>query len=301
MGLHLCSMLRNAISSEEVPVEIIAVSRFTTLHDRAAFSRAGIATIACDLFDSIQVARLPDAERIYFLAGLKFGTSATPDLLQQMNILVPRLVAERFKSSRIVAFSTGCVYPFVSTASPGADESVPPDPVGEYAVSCLGRENEFASASRIHGTPVTLIRLNYAVEVRYGVLIDVATKVRDDQEIDLTMGHVNLIWQRDAVDQIIRSLAFASSPVCLLNIAGADVLHVRRIAADFGRLLGRTPRFRGHEAPTAWLNNAATSHRLLGAPPTSLESMEQWVAAWLLTDSPTWGKPTGFEKRDGQF
>jgi nucleoside-diphosphate-sugar epimerase len=301
MGLHLCRMLKRASVAAGREMEVVAVSRFTTLRDRSAFEDAGVKTLACDLADPMQVGRLPEAEIIYFLAGLKFGTTSSPELLQTMNVFVPRLVAERFQQSRIVAFSTGCVYPFVPISSRGANETTLVAPVGDYAISCLGRESEFAAGSVRFGTPVVLIRLNYAVEFRYGVLVDIATKVRDGEIIDVTMGHVNVIWQRDAVDQIIRSLSVTASPAVPLNITGPAVLTVRGLAEDFGRLFGRTPQFRGTEAPTAWLNDAKKSHRLLGAPATSLSDMEAWIAAWLQSNGGTWGKPTGFEKRDGKY
>jgi nucleoside-diphosphate-sugar epimerase len=301
MGLHLCRMLKMALAASHASAKVIAVSRFTTLRDRSAFESAGVTTIACDLAEPAQLAALPDAGIVYFLAGLKFGSAAAPELLHTMNVLVPRFVAERYRHSRIVAFSTGCVYPFVSISSLGADESVPPAPVGDYAISCLGREKEFALGSQKSGTPVVLIRLNYAVEFRYGVLVDIATKVRDGEIIDVTMGHVNVIWQRDAVDQIIRALSIAATPAVPLNITGPNVLSVRQIAEDFGQLIGRAPQFSGTEAPTAWLNDAAKSHKLFGLPETSLKTMESWVAAWLLANGSMWGKPTGFEKRDGKF
>ena len=301
MGLHLCLMLSTAFSATGAKAKVIAVSRFQTLRDRNAFTEAGITTIACDLANPAEIAALPEAEVVYFLAGLKFGTAAAPELLHTMNVEVPRLVADRFRRSQIVAFSTGCVYPFVSTNSTGATEETPVDPVGDYAISCLGREKEFAAGSKKHSNPVVLIRLNYSVEFRYGVLVDLAQKVRNQQVIDLTMGHVNVIWQRDAVDQIIRSVAQAATPAVPLNITGREVLKVREISEDFGRIFGLSPLFSGSEAPTAWLNNADKSHRLLGEPSTSLETMEQWVAAWLNADGGTWGKPTGFEKRDGRF
>ena len=300
MGLHLCLMLQTAFTAARASARLVAVSRFTTLRDRSSFEAAGIATIACDLADSAQVAALPDASIVYFLVGLKFGAAA-PELLRTMNVVVPRLVAERYRTARITAFSTGCVYPFVPVDSSGANETTPPAPVGDYARSCLGREAEFSAASLLHSTAVVLIRLNYSVEFRYGVLVDIATKVRNDEAVDVTMGHVNVIWQRDAIDQIIRSIGLASSPAVPLNITGPAILSVRRLAEDFGRLFGKEPKIVGQEAPTAWLNDARKSHRLLGAPATSLATMEAWIAAWLFADGRTWGKPTGFEKRDGKF
>jgi nucleoside-diphosphate-sugar epimerase len=301
MGLHLCLMLHAALTAAGSSARVSAVSRFRTLRDQTSFAEAGISTVSCDLSNPADLAALPEAEIVYFLAGMKFGTAAAPGLLHTMNVVVPRLVAERFRHARIAAFSTGCVYPFVPTGSTGATEQTPVAPVGEYAESCLGRETEFAAASARHRTPVVLVRLNYSVEFRYGVLVDIGQKVLRHETIDVTMGHVNVIWQRDAIDQIIRSVAIAGSPAVPLNITGADVLAVRQIAEEFGRIFGSTPTFRGTEAPTAWLNDAAQSHRLLGAPATSVATMIEWIAAWLVVDGTTWGKPTGFEKRDGKF
>jgi Nucleoside-diphosphate-sugar epimerases len=302
MGLHLSLMLKHALVAVGRGTErVIAVSRFTTLRDRDAFSRADIETIACDLSDEKQVAALPDAPTVYFLAGVKFGTSNSPQLLEQMNVIMPRLVAKRYQSSSIVAFSTGCVYPFVPTDTKGASEDTPIAPVGEYAESCARREEAFAESAKSAGTKVALIRLNYSVEFRYGVLVDIATKVLNRQPVDVTMGHVNIIWQRDAVAHAILAIEQAASPAVPVNVTGERVLRVRDLAADFGRLFGVEPIIVGNEAPTAWLNDASRSHALFGAPPTSLESMEQWVAAWLAAGCDTWGKPTGFEKRDGKF
>lgn len=302
MGLHLSLMLRNALNAAgRADARVIAVSRFSTLRDRDVFTEAGIETIACDLSVAAEVAALPEAPSVFFLAGVKFGTSSSPRLLEQMNVVMPRLVAERFQRARIVAFSTGCVYPFVSTAGAGATEEVPVNPVGEYAQSCLCREEAFTDVSVRAGTRVTLIRLNYSVEFRYGVLVDIASRVLARRPVDVTMGHVNVIWQRDAVAQTILALDAARSPATPLNIAGAAVLRVRDIAADFGHLFGVEPVIVGVEAPTAWLNDATRSHRLFGVPPTSPDTMERWIAAWLSLGGETWGKPTGFEKRDGKF
>jgi nucleoside-diphosphate-sugar epimerase len=301
MGLHLSLMLQKAARAAGRDLQVIAVSRFTTLRERDAFSDAGVATIACDLSDAKQVAALPDAATVFFLAGVKFGTGSSPELLEQMNVVMPRLVAERFRGSRIVAFSTGCVYPFVSVESGGASESTPPLPVGAYAESCRRREEAFDAVSREAQTPVVLIRLNYSIEFRYGVLVDIAAKVQSGQPIDVTMGHVNVIWQPDALAQIIQALEVAASPAVPLNVTGPEVLRVRDLARSFGRLFGVEPIFTGTEAPTAWLNDASLSHRLFGPPPTPLATMMTWVAAWLQMGGPTWGKPTGFEKRDGKF
>jgi len=302
MGLHLSLMLRKAARlAGRDDLRIIAVSRFSTLRDRDTFEQAGIETIPCDLSDADAVAALPEASAVFFLAGVKFGTASSPELLEKMNVTVARIAAQRYRRSRIIAFSTGCVYPFVATSSAGADESVAPQPNGDYAASCLKREQAFADASREHGTRVALIRLNYAVEFRYGVLVDIATSVRDGSPIDVSMGHVNVIWQPDALDHIIRAIRIAAAPAVPVNITGAEVLRVRDLAATFGSLFDTSPVVTGTEAATAWLNNAARAHGLWGAPPATIDQMCVWVASWLNAGGPTWGKPTGFEKRDGKF
>jgi nucleoside-diphosphate-sugar epimerase len=301
LGLHLSMMLQRALVSLGRPTDLTAVSRFTTLHDRSDFERHGIATRAVDLCDPAALAALPDTPTVFFLAGVKFGTSSAPELLRRVNAELPRLVAERFSRSRIVAFSTGCVYPFMRPDSGGASEATPPEPVGDYAASCLAREVAFAGVSRKQGTRVALIRLNYSVEFRYGLLVDIAQKVLHGQAVDVTTGYVNVIWQRDALDHTIRSLELVASPAVPVNITGPAILSVRKLAARFGELLERPVTFTGREADTAWLNNAAESHRRFGLPPTSVDDMQRWIAAWLRSDGQTWGKPTGFEQRTGQF
>lgn len=301
MGLHLCLMLRRGLDAIGRKDAVMAVSRFSTLRDREDFEREGIIVHPADLADPAALAAIPGAPTVFFLAGAKFGTAANAALLQTANIAVPRNVAGRFRSARIVAFSTGCVYPFVDHRSGGATEDTPVGPVGDYAISCLGREREFAEGSRKHDTPVALIRLNYSVEFRYGVLVDIAQKVWAGAPVDVTMGYVNVIWQRDAIAYVIQSVSLAASPAVPINITGPDTLEVRLLARRFGQLLGRSVNITGNEAPTAWLNNAAKSHRLLGPPATSLDQMMHWVAAWIAQGGETWGKPTGFEKRDGKF
>ncbi|MEX2044551.1 MAG: NAD(P)-dependent oxidoreductase [Opitutus sp.] len=301
IGLHVCIMLRRALDSLGRKDEVIAVSRFQLLRDQSEFTRHGIPVLACDLTDPTALAALPDAPVVFFLAGVKFGTSTAPDLLEKLNVIMPRMVAKRFRKSQIVAFSTGCVYPFVSPESGGATEDTPLGPVGEYAASCVAREEAFRAVSAEHGTPVTLLRLNYSVEFRYGILVDIARKVLEGTPIDVTTGHVNVIWQRDAVEHTIQALDLAASPAVPINITGPAVLAVRDVARAYGELLQRPVTLTGREAPTAWLNNAARSHRLFGPPPTPLEDMMKWTAAWLTGGGATWGKPTGFDRRDGQF
>lgn len=301
MGLHLCAMLRRGFDALGKRERVVAVSRFSTLRGREDFERFGVETIACDLSHGAELASLPDAPTVFFLAGVKFGTASNPELLRQLNAEMPQKVARRFAGARIVAFSSGCVYPFVTPATGGATEATPVEPRGDYAASCVARETAFIEASQRDGTPVALVRLNYAVEFRYGVLVDIAQKVRHGEEIDLTTGHVNVIWQADAVAHAVQTLALAATPAAPVNITGPAVLSVRTLAGRFGTLFGCAPRFVGCEAETAWLNNAAFSHARFGPPPTSVDDMIAWTAAWLNAAGETWHKPTGYERRDGRF
>ncbi|HEX2099078.1 MAG TPA: NAD(P)-dependent oxidoreductase [Candidatus Synoicihabitans sp.] len=302
MGLHVSAMAHRALRAAGTGARVVAVSRFSTLRDREAFTALGVETLACDLTDPAALAALPEADVVFFLAGVKFGTSAAPDLLQRTNVDLPRSVAARYRDARIVAFSTGCVYPFMPPASGGATESTPIETApASYAASCIAREQAFVEGARAHGTPVALIRLNYAVEFRYGVLVDLATKVLRGEPIDVTMGYVNVIWQSDAIEHALRAWTLARTPAEPVNVAGADILSVRSLAERFGRLFDRPVRFEGLEAPTAWLNDASRLHRVFGAPRTSIPSMQRWIAAWLRQGGETWGKPTGFERRDGNF
>lgn len=301
IGLHLSIMLRRGLDQLGRKDRVIAVSRFSTLRDRADFDSRGIESVACDLTDPAGLAALPDAPTVFFLAGVKFGTASAPGLLHTMNVEMPRLVAARFRSSRIVAYSSGCVYPFVTCASGGATELTPPAPNGDYAASCVAREQAFAGAAALQGNPVALIRLNYSVEFRYGLLVDIAQRVLARAPIDVTMGYVNVIWQTDAVAHTIQSIDLAGSPAIPINITGSEVLSVRDVATRFGVIAGVPVTITGTEADTAWLNNAAPSHRLFGAPATSVDTMMHWIAAWLRADGQTWGKPTGFERRDGRY
>lgn len=302
IGLHLSAMIRRSFDSAGRRDPVWAVSRFSTLRDRGEFEARGISTLACDLAEKAAVAALPDAPTVFFLAGVKFGTSSASDLLQRMNVEMPRLVAERYRQSRIVAFSTGCVYPFVRPETGGASEATPVDAApAAYAASCIERERAFAEASAKHGTPVALVRLNYAVEFRYGLLVDIAQKVMEGRPINVSMGYVNVIWQTDAVEHSIQALDVAAAPAVPVNVAGLEVLSVRKLAKRFGELLGRPPIVIGQEAETAWLNDAHWAHRLFGAPRTSLDDMMRWTVAWLRSSGQTWGKPTGFERRDGRY
>lgn len=301
MGLHLCLLLKRALDGIGGERMVYAVSRFTSLNSADAYEESGIRTLPGDLRDDGFVESLPDCPTVFFLAGAKFGTTGNPKVLQEMNVGVPARIAERFKESQIVAFSTGCVYSYTSPESGGSREGSPTNPIGEYAQSCLERERQFQMASERHGTKVVLIRLNYSLEFRYGVLHDIGQSILKGEPIDVTMGFVNVIWQSDALNQIVRALELANSPAVPINITGPDVISVREIAVRFGERLGREPKFTGEEAKTMWLSNASKSHRFYGRPSVEWTEMVDWVAAWLLRGGASHGKPTGFEKRDGKF
>ena len=301
MGLHVCMMLRKAFDAAGRNNRVEAVSRFRSVHDTEEFRRANITTRMCDLTTPADLESLPQEANIIFMAGAKFGTSDQPEMLQKMNVEMPLMVARYFRTSRITAFSTGCVYPFSSVRSPGPTEKDPTNPHGAYAISCLGREQAFLQSSAEFNTRLAIIRLNYSVEFRYGVLLDIGRKVLNGDPIDVAMGHVNLIWQRDAVAHALLAHERASTPGFVINITGPEVLAVRTLAAQFGARLGREPVCVGAEAETAWLSNASLSHGLFGLPETTVNEMVAWISAWLLAERPTFNKPTGFEKRDGNF
>jgi dTDP-4-dehydrorhamnose reductase len=293
MGLHLCMMARRCLDQLGRRDTVTAVSRWGDPAARGEFESNGIPTLACDLTSAQELASLPDAPNVFFLAGVKFGTANNPDLLRLMNVEMPRQVAARFSDSAIVALSTGCVYSFVSPESGGSTETDPTDPPGEYAQSCRGREQAFTES----GARCSLIRLNYSVDLRYGVLVDIAQRALADLPIDVSTAYVNVIWQGDATAYIIAALARADSPPFILNVTGSRTLRVRDIAAQ----LATAPTFTGEEAPTAWLNNPSLSHQLFGPPRINEDELVQHVAAWLRGGGETLDKPTHFESRDGSY
>ena len=301
MGFNICQMLHRAQQALGRTEPVIAVSRFSDAAVRNRFASQGIEVHAADLSLREEVESLPDAENVFFLAGVKFGTGSQPELLQRFNIEMPILVADRFATSRIVAMSTGCVYAFTTPESGGSTEGSLVEPPGAYARSCLGRENAFVTGSLTHGTRCSLIRLNYAIDLRYGVLVDIARKVRDGQPVNVEMGYVNVIWQRDAVDHILQSLPRASSPPLILNVTGKQVLSVRDLAERFAATFGTTAIIEGSEAPNAWLSNPARSHQMFGPPHISVDQMISWIASWLEQGGELLDKPTHFEVRDGTY
>ncbi|HUJ85421.1 MAG TPA: NAD(P)-dependent oxidoreductase [Burkholderiales bacterium] len=281
---------------------VIGVARFSEPGLRAKLEAWGIECIACDLLDRAALERLPRTKNVVFMAGHKFGASGQPSLTWAMNVGVPFMVADAFRESRIVAFSTACVYPYASVAGRGADESTPTTPpAGDYANSCVGREQAFLYGSQRHGTPGRLMRLEYAIDMRYGVLHDVAAKVFAGRPVDVAMGHVNVLWQGDANEQALRLLAHCTRPTSPINVSGPDVLSVRSLAAEFGRRFGRKARITGSEAPTAWLVDTAQAQRLFGPPRVPLEALLDWQADWIVRGMPDLGKPTHFETRDGRY
>ncbi len=301
IGPSLANMAKRACVEAGVKKRIIGVSRFRTQEEKEHIEELGIETIQGDLLDKDFLESLPKVKNVFFLAGMKFGSEDNLSLTWAMNSYLPALIVEHFNTSRIVAYSTGCVYPLMSVESGGSKETDMPKPVGEYAQSCLGRERMFEYGSIKNKTPVALIRLNYAVEPRYGVLVDIATKVKNNEPVDLSMGYFNVIWQGDANDVVLRSLDHTKSPANVLNISGPEILSVRRVAQEFGKLFGVKPKMVGEEATTALLSNSNKAYDLFGKPRVPIDKIIKWVAYWMEEERKTLGKPTHYEVRNGKY
>jgi nucleoside-diphosphate-sugar epimerase len=301
IGPTLARMARRACDQAGIDRKMYGVALFESEEQRGELEKLGIETFHGNLLDPAFIHGLPKARNVYFLAGMKFGSEDNLPLTWAVNSYMPALAAEYYQASNIVAFSTGCVYPLVSVGSGGSKETDLPGPVGEYAQSCLGRERMFEFGSKQHGTKVCLIRLNYSVELRYGVLVDIALKVKAKAPIDLSMGYFNVIWQGDVNDMVLRSLELCESPARILNITGPEILSVREVAGAFGKLFGTVPEFVNEEAQTALLNNADQAFRLFGRPKVSTRQMIKWIAGWINEGGPLLGKPTHYEVRDGKY
>ncbi len=301
MGPSLARMAKRASDEASTQRRIIAVSRFSTPGSAEAFQQHGIETIAVDLLDANAVAYLPHAPNVIYMAGMKFGSTGQEPMTWAMNAWLPGLVCERYHRSRIAAFSTGNVYGLVPVERGGSKEEDALHPAGEYAMSCLGRERLFQHFSQTRGTLVSLIRLNYACDLRYGVMVDIAKKVWNDEPVDVCMGYFNTIWQGDANALSLLSLAKAQSPAWTVNLTGTITLSVREVAKRFGELFGKPVQIEGKEAPDALLSNPYRSFVELGIPFIRDEELIEWVASWVSSGGESRGKPTHFESRDGRF
>lgn len=301
MGPSLAVLAQRAALRANHPLEVVAVSRFSDQAAKAWLEKRQVKTIAADLLDTDSWKELPDSGNVINLVGQKFGTTENPGQTWVINTTVPSVACTRYKQANIVALSTGCVYPMLPVESGGATEETPIDPVGEYVNACLAREriNEFHSTR--DGIPMAIIRLNYAIDLRYGVLFDIASKIYAGESVDISMGHFNCLWQGDANDMIVRSLALCETPARPLNITGEATLSTRETALELGRLMDRDAKFESEEAPTCWLSNGARAFADLGKPPTPLDAMLRWIAHWVQSGGRSLGKPTHFEVRDGNF
>ena len=301
MGPSLCRMAVRASQEAGAARSVWAASRFGDSGLRERLESVGVPTIALDLLQDGALTTLPEAANVVLMAGHKFGSSDDPEATWATNVLLPSLVARRFSSSRLVTLATGNVYPLSKVTAGGSTEDDPVGPIGEYAQSALGRERVLTYMSKTHDTPMALIRLNYAVEPRYGVLRDIADKVLAGDPLDLTMGHVNVIWQRDANAVVLQTLLHCAVPPFVLNVTGPEVVSVRAVARAFGQMFGVEPVFEGGESDHALLSNATRCQEMLGLPPVALPEMIERVGQWVMNGGSTLGKPTKYQQREGRF
>ncbi len=301
MGPTMARMAQRAFQHAGVKHRVIGVSRFSDPTLRQRLAEWDIQTIACDLLDDAQVQKLPDAPHVVAMSGFKFGASEHPERAWAANCYMPALISHRYRDSRIAAFSTGNVYGLVPRNSGGSVETDPPCPEGEYAMTALGRERMYEYFSQQHHTPVVLLRLNYATELRYGVLVDLARRVAAGQPVDISMSYVNVIWLADANAMALLALAHAASPAKLLNLAGPDILSTREICTQMAAMMNRSPQFIGQEHDDALLNNGQLGHQILGRPAMSIEQMLAWTTQWIAGGGAILDKPTHFQTRSGKF
>lgn len=301
MGPTLAQRLQLALRAAGRDSRVIAVSRFSSQAARQELEESGVETIACDLLDPDSVNALPRVPNVFFMAGRKFGSAGDPDVTWAMNVVVPAQIARHFRQSRIVAFSTGNVYPFVSPEQGGCVESDNINPVGEYAQSCLGRERVFEFYSKQFNTPCLLFRLNYAIDLRYGVLVDIARQVHEGKPVDMSVPAVNVLWQGDANSYALRALELCESPARILNVTGPETIAVRRAADFFAHRFGRELLIKGESSGRALLNNAGACHAALGYPSVSADELMEAVAVWVESGGSSLNKATKFQTTDGRF
>lgn len=301
IGPSLARMAKRASDAAGAKRRITAVDVFPNPKMQSEIEKLGVDTIRCDLLDRKQLDALPDAENVIFMIGMKFGSTGQEALTWALNAYLPGMVCERFSGSRIAAYSTGNVYGLTPVSRGGSVETDAPNPVGEYAMSALGRERVFQYFSLSRGIPVAIVRLNYANELRYGVLVDIANKVWAGEPVDVTMGYANVIWQGDANSMVLQSLEHCASPAFIVNVAGPEIVSVREIAGRFARIMGKPVTITGSEAPDALLSNAQLAYSLFGRPRVSLDRMAEWIARWVMSGGESLGKPTHFESREGKF
>lgn len=301
MGPSMAKLLMDGLHELGLQRKVYGVSRFSDAEGRSYLDSLGIETIACDLLDDEALQQLPEVKNVIYLAGFKFGATGKEDFTWAMNSYLPGRVAEKFKNSRIVALSSGNVLPFVPVTSGGVDESITPEPIGEYAQSTLGRERIFTYFSKRNNTPMLIYRLNYAVDFRYGVVREIAKQVNDELPIDLSSNNVNVIWQSDANEVAIRSLLHCASPAKVLNVTGPEILSIKWIAEKLGKALNKQPQFVNDPEPTALLNNASECFRLFGYPKVSILEIIDITAKWMLNNGDEFGKDTHFQERKGKF
>ncbi|MGN7478326.1 NAD-dependent epimerase/dehydratase family protein [Solibacillus silvestris] len=301
MGPTLAKMAKRAAMEAGIEKRIIGAARFSNKELKEELEQAGIETITCDLLDEAQLAQLPNVNNVIFMAGYKFGTVNNEHVTWAMNTYMPGRVADKYKNSNIVVFSSGNIYPFSPVTASNCSEDIVPEPVGEYAMSTLGRERIFTNFSNRFHTKMLMFRLNYANELRYGVLLEIAKSVYNGEPVDVTMGSVNVIWQGDANEYAIRSLLHCESPVKILNVTGPETLSVRWLANQFAKRFNKEAKIVGEEQPTALINTAYQAHKLFGYPRVTLEQMLDLVANWVQADGETINKPTHFQERKGAF